>query len=176
MIMKGGCNIKEATYTLIILVAFVMGLIVGAVWLAATHQLRSQQQWGVVNTSIGVLYLADSPQLMAEGYKDKDSYDFAGKGAVGMLFPIYTLKPTHVCFTMKDVKLPLVLIIAQRTDAKSNKFIVHYKTFMQLNSSDFCLNDMYFTFKYDVIAIELNPDIARDIERGSIITVYSSLP
>ena len=174
--IKGGCNIKEATYTLIILVAFVMGLIVGAAWLAATHQLRHQQQWGAVNTSIGVLYLAGSPQLMAEGYKNKDSYDFAGKGAVGMLFPIYTLKPTHVCFTMRDVKLPLVLLIAQRAGAESKDFVVHYKVFMQPNSSEFCLSDMHFTFTYDVIAIELNPDAARGVKRGDIITVYSTLP
>jgi len=172
MIMEGGRSIKEATYTLIILVVFVMGLIV----LAYTLQLRPQQQWRVVNTSIGVLYLADSPQLMAEGYKNKDSYDFAGKGAVGMLFPIYTLKPTHVCFTMRDVKLPLVLVIAQRTGAKSKDFVVHYKVFMQPNTSDFCLSDMHFTFTYDVIAIELSPDAARSVARGSIITVYSSLP
>jgi uncharacterized membrane protein (UPF0127 family) len=166
-------NIKEATYTLIILV-FVMGLIVGATWLATTH--RTQQQWGVVNTSIGVLYLAGSPQLMAKGYKDKDLYDFAGKGAVGMLFPIYVLKPTHVCFTMRDVKLPLVLIIAQRTDAKSRDFVVHYKVLMQPNASDFCLSDMHLAFTYDVIAIELSPDVAGGIKRGDIITVYSTLP
>jgi uncharacterized membrane protein (UPF0127 family) len=144
--------------------------------LAAAQLLRPQlSTWKTVNTSIGILYLADSPRLMAEGYKNKDSYDFANRGAVGMLFPIYMLKPTHVCFTMKDVKLPLVLLIAQRAGA-SRDFVVHYKVFMQPNTSDFCLSDMHFTFTYDVIAVELSPDAARSVARGSIITVYSSLP
>jgi uncharacterized membrane protein (UPF0127 family) len=166
-------SVKHAA---IILIMFAAGYCIGIASLATIQLLRPQQQWRAVNTSIGVLYLADSPQLMAEGYKNKDSYDFAGKGAVGMLFPVYTLKPTHVCFTMRDVKLPLVLLIAQRTGARSRDFVVHYKVFMQPSSSDFCLSDMHFTFTYDVIAVELSPDAARGIERGDIITVYSTLP
>jgi len=69
----------------------------------------------VNNSTVPVrLYYAWNERLMAEGYRNKDSYDFLGKGAVGMLFIV---NYSSVEITMKDVKLPLIAVLYERADS-----------------------------------------------------------
>jgi len=54
------------------------------------------------------LYVAHNRELASEGYKHKDSIDFLGIGARGMLFPLFMLyNSSEIVITMKDVKFPL---------------------------------------------------------------------
>ncbi len=56
------------------------------------------------------LYLADTPSKQTEGYMFKNSTDFLGVGAVGMLFNISTQPGYSVAFTMRNVAFPLYLL------------------------------------------------------------------
>jgi uncharacterized membrane protein (UPF0127 family) len=63
-----------------------------------------------------ILYIANTSELHVEGYKFKDSIDFANKGAVGMIFTnVINIDwreiDKTIVFTMKDVKFPLVLLV-----------------------------------------------------------------
>lgn len=70
--------------------------------------------WGTICLEINgvkaLLYLADTPEKQAEGYRFKNSADFAGKGAVGMLFNLSYQGWGGVTFTMRDVAFPLYLL------------------------------------------------------------------
>jgi len=82
------------------------------------------------NSTIPVrLYYAWSPELMKEGYKDKDSYDFLNRGAAGMLFIVnYS---SNIGITMKGARLPLVAVLYV-----ANESVVEGGTFPKLISID----------------------------------------
>ncbi len=64
----------------------------------------------VINGVEAKLYLADTSSKQTEGYMFKNSTDFLGIGAVGMLFNISTQPGYSVAFTMKNVAFPLYLL------------------------------------------------------------------
>ncbi|MEM1610607.1 MAG: hypothetical protein QXQ57_03040 [Sulfolobales archaeon] len=64
----------------------------------------------VINGVEAKLYLADTPSKQAEGYMFKNSTDFLGVGAVGMLFNVSTQPGYTVAFTMRNVIFPLYLL------------------------------------------------------------------
>ncbi len=64
----------------------------------------------VINGVEAKLYLADTPSKQTEGYMFKNSTDFLGVGAVGMLFNISTQPGYSVAFTMRNVAFPLYLL------------------------------------------------------------------
>jgi len=81
------------------------------------------------NMSIPIrLYYAWNPALMSQGYKNKDSYDFLDKGAVGMLFIV---NYSSIEITMRDVKFPLVAVLYIANDS-----IVERGSFPKLISID----------------------------------------
>jgi len=85
-----------------------------------TQQI-TQQGWDIVTvittrdhlvSSYVKLYLADTLDKMMEGYKNKSSYDFENKNALGILFLLYRYYKDHVCITMSNVRLNLTVFIA----------------------------------------------------------------
>lgn len=75
---------------------------------------RSEQYWPTtclrINGVEALLYVADTPEKQAEGYMYKNSTDFMGLGAVGMLFKLSIPANYTVIFTMRNVVFPLYLL------------------------------------------------------------------
>jgi len=63
-----------------------------------------------INGVEALLYVADTPEKQAEGYMYKNSTDFMGLGAVGMLFKLSIPSNYTVIFTMRNVAFPLYLL------------------------------------------------------------------
>jgi hypothetical protein len=105
---------------------------------------------------------------MSEGYKYKNSYDFAGKDAVGILFPLYRLGTTRVCFTMKDVNLDLILVVARKTHYD---YKIAEKIYMPRGSSDTCIDTASTYIKYETIAIEIDPSKSNLFPLDAAITL-----
>jgi len=141
---------------LVLLVLFILlALRWTLIWLTTP---RTTSEWSTINITVAgkniTVYYADTVDKMSEGYKYKSSYDFAGKGAVGILFPLYKLGTTRVCFTMRDVNLDLILVVARRT---SRDYTIEEKIYMPRGSSDTCIDTGNQLLKYETIAIEIDP-------------------
>jgi uncharacterized membrane protein (UPF0127 family) len=63
-----------------------------------------------INGVNAVLYLADTLSKQVEGYMYKNSTDFLGVGAVGMLFNISAQPGAKIAFTMRNVAFALYLL------------------------------------------------------------------
>jgi len=60
------------------------------------------------------VYVADTPEKRAEGFRHKDRVDFLGVNASGMIF-VFENTPSVVVFDMRDVKFKLKLVHVVRT-------------------------------------------------------------
>lgn len=102
---------------LLILLAISIGVLI---YSSTTHTDRregidrSEQYWPTtclrINGVEALLYVADTPEKQAEGYMYKNSTDFMGLGAVGMLFKLSIPANYTVIFTMRNVVFPLYLL------------------------------------------------------------------
>jgi len=112
------------------------------------------------------VYWAWSMELMLEGYKYKDSYDFLNQSAIGMLFLIDRANyPSGI--TMKDVKLPLHAVFFYRYYEYKPIEEVSNKTIILLNKVDeadlepgkvYRINNPF----YDAM-IEFNPQAYKEL-------------
>ena len=155
----------------ILLLVFIILLIAKwpQIW-PTTPSSGTTSEWSTINITVAgkniTVYYADTVDKMSEGYKYKNSYDFAGKGAAGMLFPLHKLDTTRVCFTMKDVDLDLILVVARKVyfDYK-----IVEKIYMPRGSSDTCIDTNSTYMKYETIAIEIDPSKSDLFPLGTII-------
>jgi uncharacterized membrane protein (UPF0127 family) len=138
--------------------------------------ITSISKWDTVNITVAgeniTVYYADTVDKMSEGYKNKGSYDFADKGAVGILFPLYKLGTTKVCFTMRDVNLDLILVVARKTHFE---YEIVEKIYMPMGSSDTCIDTYSAYIKYETIAIEIDPSKSDLFPLGAVITLPPDL-
>jgi hypothetical protein len=161
----------------ILLLAFIIVLIAKwpQIWPAAPSN-GTTSEWDVINITVAgrniTVYYADTVDKMSEGYKYKNNYDFSGKGAVGILFPLYKLGTTRVCFTMRDVNLNLILVVARRT---SRDYTIEEKIYMPKGSSDTCIDTSNPLLKYETIAIEIDPSKTDLFPVGTVITLPPDL-
>jgi len=118
---------NDFKYDLLLLYVLIITLIVFSIFSMGMsiynyiHSYIAQQGWDTVTvittrdhlvSSYVKLYLADTLDKMSEGYKNKSSYDFENKNALGMLFLLYRYYKDNVCITMKNVSLYLTVFIA----------------------------------------------------------------
>jgi len=104
----------------VLIASAILVVIVTVALLATTsinNKTREEKRWRVCTVYLiepfthrvlgnFTVYWAWNEDLMREGYRYKDSYDFLNQSAIGMLFLFNNMKyGVHV--TMKDVKLPL---------------------------------------------------------------------
>jgi uncharacterized membrane protein (UPF0127 family) len=136
-----------------------------------------------------ILYVANTSELRAEGYRYKDSIDFAGKGAVGMIFlNVINIDwreiDKTIVFTMKDVRFPLVLLVVAEKLAAPDVIIdevymepeKEYKIaiwrswagpYYVNNKSIIMLSGLYF--------IELDPVFVRELKQKLNVTSLEGL-
>jgi hypothetical protein len=120
--------------------------------------------------SIFKLYVADTKEKMAEGFRFKDSIDFEGKNASGMLFLLYKYYSDYVCFTMKEVNFSLKLLIGSlHVDIREkdfwkpneSRYYVASASIHIVNTYDLKPNDeVCISLRYLItpVAIELSPE------------------
>jgi len=159
--------------TVILLLASLILLIAKwSQWSSTPPQHGATSEWSVINITVAgrniTVYYANTADKISEGYKNKDSYDFAGKGAVGILLPLYNLDTTRACFTMRDVKLDLILVVARKTHFD---YKIVEKIYMPRGSSDICIDTGSTYIKYETIAIEIDPSKSHLFPLDAIITL-----
>jgi uncharacterized membrane protein (UPF0127 family) len=125
------------------------------------------------------LYVANTSELRSEGYKHKDSIDFANKGAVGMIFTnVINIDwreiDKTIVLTMKDVKFPLVLLVVAEKLAAPDVIIdevymepeKEYKiTIWRSWAGPYYINNKSILTLSGLYFIELDPLFARELKQ-----------
>lgn len=111
------------------------------------------------------VYVADSPEKLQEGYKFKDSYDFLGKGASGILLDVRRYAGATITITMHDVRLPLSVIVLSNHNGG-----YEIKSWKELNPEE---NWNIQLPKNDPVILELDPAIGKEIlDHATAITIH----
>lgn len=118
----------------------------------------------VSNTQLKV-YVADSPEKLYEGYRFKDSYDFLGVGAGGMLLDVRQYAGLAITITMQDVKLPLSILILEKFDGIYK--IIDWRELYPGEEWSIQLP------KNSPLILELNPEVGRQILNNANSTLIT---
>jgi uncharacterized membrane protein (UPF0127 family) len=140
------------------------------------------------------LYVADRPELHAEGYRNKKSIDFENKSAVGMVFigpwmpeyPFlsYSINEKTITFTMKDVSFPLVLAIVAQPGAGKGRIVEEiymepgkdYKIRLAVSYNlTTYINNKQIPHLVSVYFIELDPAFVRELKQKLNVTSLEGL-
>jgi len=147
-------------FVLTVIGIFVASLVVAAV-VMYLEETADARHWDVECVCIKGLkfrvYVADSEAKRSEGYKFKNSIDFRGAGAKGMLFLWVLGAPKTVTFTMQNVSFPLLLVHV----TYDGRYVVYNKTLM-------VPNHMYTftTVSSKDFFLELDPSLDSSIHAG----------
>jgi len=110
------------------------------------------------------VYVADTEAKRCEGYKFKNSIDFKGVGAKGMVFIWLGGAPKVIGFTMQNVSFPLLLVHVAYVNGR---YIVYNKTLMLPNHNGTYVFTTVSSYDY---FLELDPSLDKYISIGD--TVY----
>ncbi|MEM0313289.1 MAG: hypothetical protein QXQ41_01915 [Candidatus Bathyarchaeia archaeon] len=115
------------------------------------------------------VYVADTPEKLQEGYRFKDSYDFLGKGASGILLDVRPYAEATVTITMQNVHLPLTVIVLSSYDSGYK-----IESWKELNPEE---NWTLQLPRNNPVILELDPSIGREIlAHATTIHIHSKLP
>ncbi|MEL9939762.1 MAG: hypothetical protein QW632_00550 [Ignisphaera sp.] len=148
---------KAITFSIITIV--VLATVFALLMLNTIAVQNQQSSFGLcamkVDNKVYLLYLADSPALWAEGYKNKDSIDFMKVGAIGIIFMNKNGWYEDILITMEDVKVNFSIYLIVEI---GNKLYIVKPTVSRVSEYIFKISNPYPMLGAKTVAfVEMDP-------------------